>query len=124
VAFGAPPRLPRALRPLLVRVLIRAAVAGHGAARSRAAKDLDRAVELLDLFDEHVASGVMGNPEQPNVADFQLAPNLALLAMAPELGAALRTRACWPLAERLVPRYPLEVPAHAPQAWADRISSS
>jgi glutathione S-transferase len=113
--------LPSPLRAGLVKVMIRAASAGHGAKAERAERDVQRAVDLLGVFDELVDAGVLGS-DVPNVADFQLAPNLALLALAPELEAALRTRACWPLAERLVGRYPLEVSAHAPQAWADRIT--
>jgi glutathione S-transferase len=115
--------LPRVVRPAVTRLLIRGAVAGHGAKRSRAERDLDRAAGLLDEFDRLVEEGVLGG-DAPNVADFQLAPNLALLAASPQLGAVLRARPCWRVAERLVPSYPLDVTADAPAAWAERLSAS
>lgn len=113
--------VPGPLRGLVTRALVAAASKGHGARRDRVDHELDKVATLLGRFDTLVEAGVLGTAT-PTVADFQIAPNLALLAMAPELGAVLRARPSWQIAERLLPRYPLDVEPEAPAGWAARLA--
>lgn len=112
--------VPRQLRGLVARGLVLAASKGHGASRRRVDHELDKVAALLARFDALVKEGVLGT-DTPTVADFQIAPNLALLALATNLGDVLRTRPSWRIAEQLVPRYPLDATATAPDAWAERL---
>lgn len=112
--------LPRSLRPAVARGLIAAAAKGHRARRDRVEHELAKVQSLLARFDDLVEAGVLGT-DTPNVADFQVAPNLALLAVPGNLGEVLRERPCWRIAERLVPHYPLDVSATAPAEWAEQL---
>lgn len=111
------PRLPDRLGLLVARGLIVGAMHGHGARRERVEHELRRAGESLDALDAGVREGLLGG-EAPTVADFQAAPNLALLAGSPQLSGVLRARPSWVIAERWCPTYPLEVAADAPAAWS------
>lgn len=110
-------RLPRPLAAIVARGLVAGGKHGHGARRDRVEHELGRAKESLDALDEGVREGLLGG-ERPTVADFQAAPNLALLAAAPQLAPMLHARASWVMADRWCPSYPLEVSADAPEAWS------
>ncbi|MCW2924224.1 MAG: Glutathione S-transferase domain protein [Thermoleophilia bacterium] len=114
-------RFPGVVRGGLTRAMVFAASKGKGASRARLDSDLTRMAELLDGFDALVEEGVLGS-ETPNVADFQIAPNLAMLAAAPSFAAALKGRPSWRIAERICPTYPLEIDVDAPADWAARLA--
>jgi glutathione S-transferase len=59
----------------------------------------------LDRVDGYIAAGVIGG-EQPNAADFQIAPSVRILAGMADLAPLLAGRPCEAHARRLVPDYP------------------
>lgn len=109
--------LPGFARAGITRAMIAAASRFKRASRDRLDSDVRRIGALLDEFDALVAAGILGT-DRPNVADFQIAPNLALLAAAPTLATALHPRPSWRIAERLMPRYPLTLDIDVPADWA------
>ena len=59
----------------------------------------------LDRIDRWIADGVLGGPEL-NVADFMVAPSLALILYRPDLRAAFEGRPALRLVDRLLPEPP------------------
>lgn len=115
--------LPGPARAAVVRALIPAASHGHAARADRIDEYVDEIATLLDRFDSLVEAGVVAG-EHPNVADFQIAPNLALLALAHNLEPVLKARPAWRIAERVLSRYPLDVRAEVPASWVERLSAA
>ena len=72
--------------------------------------------EMLSYADQLIADGVMGG-EQPNAADFQLAPSLRLMMTMEDLLPIIGGRPCGELAIRLVPHFPGHIPSVFPAAW-------
>ena len=73
---------------------------------------------LLDRLDEYVASGVIGG-ENPNAADFQVAPSIRLAMTVADLKPFIEDRPIGKAALGLVPDYPGYIPPGLPQAWLD-----
>lgn len=71
---------------------------------------------LLDRVDAWVQSGVL-NGEQPNAADFQIAPSIGLAMTLDDLRPAIENRPAGELARRVVPSYPGRMPAVLPSEW-------
>src|SRR5262245_39867223 len=101
----APPRLGKANAP----------VARHFA-RKVGADDADRVratlltlPEALDRVDGWITDGVIGGDE-PNAADFQIAPTVRVLLSFEDLAPLLEGRPAAELATRLLPEYPTMVP--------------
>jgi len=68
----------------------------------------------LDHVDRLIADGVIGDPDAPNAADFQIAPSIRALSGLTDLLPLLDGRPCDALARRLMPRFPegrVELPA-------------
>ena len=59
----------------------------------------------LDRVDGYIADGVIGG-EQPNAADFQIAPTIRILAGMADLTGAVAGRPCEAHARRFLPDYP------------------
>ncbi|HYV14483.1 MAG TPA: glutathione S-transferase N-terminal domain-containing protein [Conexibacter sp.] len=59
----------------------------------------------LDRVDGYIADGTLGG-EQPNAADFQIAPSIRILVSMADLTPALAGRPCEAHARRFVPKYP------------------
>jgi glutathione S-transferase len=99
------------LRPLAVRF----------AERSRAddahvREDLRRLPEQLGQVDEWIADGLIGSDE-PNAADFQIAPSLRLLLAFDDLKPLLEGTAARGLALRYQPRFPIDIDPVFPRDW-------
>ena len=79
-----------------------------------------RAIEalpgLLDKIDAWIAAGVLGG-EQPNAADFQIAPSLGLAMTLDDLRPAIENRPAGALAKRFVPDYPGRTAPSLPAEW-------
>lgn len=60
----------------------------------------------LDRVDQLIADGVIGDPDAPNAADFQIAPSIRALAGFSDLLPLLAGRPCDAHARRLMPRFP------------------
>jgi glutathione S-transferase len=78
---------------------------------------------MLDKVDAWVESGVLGG-EQPNAADFQIAPSIGLAMTLDDLRPAIESRPAGKLAERFVPDYPGRMPAVLPAEWLDPLAGS
>jgi glutathione S-transferase len=83
-----------------------------------ARSDLAKLPALLDKVDELVAAGVL-NGEQPNAADFQIAPSIGLALTLDDLRPAIEGRPAAALARRIVPDYPGKTPPILPAAWLE-----
>jgi glutathione S-transferase len=78
---------------------------------------------MLDRIDGWIADGTIGG-EQPNIADFQIAPSLRLAMTLDDLRPAIESRPAGGLAMRLVPNYPGETPPVLPPAWLQPLRSA
>ncbi len=112
--------VPRPGRALMARALVRAASVGHQARAERIDGYLDRVAAVLAELDELVERGLLGT-DAPTVADFQAAPNIAALALDPQIARALHRRPCWQIAARVEPTYPMQVQLQVPPEWAARL---
>lgn len=101
---GAHGRLgPLLTRSDRMRVLLARGAAQSFRASSDNAEDLLRAIpSLLDKVDSWVHEGVLCG-EELNVADFTIAPSLALLSYRPDLARELAARPAGRLMDRLLP---------------------
>ena len=79
-------------------------------------RDLAALPGLLDRVDELIAAGVIGG-EQPNVADFQIAPSIGLAMTIADLRPAIENRPAGALAKRIAPDYPGHTPPILPAEW-------
>jgi len=77
---------------------------------------------MLQRIDDWIAEGVLGG-EQPNIADFQIAPSLRLAMTLDDLRPAIESRPAGELAMRLVPHYPGKTPPILPPAWLQPLRS-
>jgi glutathione S-transferase len=77
---------------------------------------------MLQRIDDWIAAGTIGG-EQPNIADFQIAPSLRLAMTLDDLRPAIESRPAGELALRLVPDYPGRVPPILPPAWLQPLRS-
>lgn len=71
---------------------------------------------FLQRIDDWIAAGVL-NGEQPNAADFQIAPSIGLMLTLDDLRPAIESRPAAALAQRFVPDYPGHTPTILPPAW-------
>jgi glutathione S-transferase len=65
----------------------------------------------LDRVDGWIAEGTIGDPEQPNAADLQLASTIRLLLTIADVRPLIEDRLCAELASRLFPHVDGELPA-------------
>ncbi|HEY5815628.1 MAG TPA: glutathione S-transferase family protein [Solirubrobacterales bacterium] len=77
---------------------------------------------MLQRIDDWIADGTIGG-EQPNVADFQIAPSLRLAMTLDDLRPAIESRPAGELAMRVVPDYPGKTPPVLPPAWLQPLRS-
>src|SRR5260221_3388910 len=77
---------------------------------------------MLQQIDDWIAAGVIGG-EQPNIADFQIAPSLRLAMTLDDLRPAIESRPAGELAKPLVPSYPGKRPPVLPPAWLQALRS-
>ncbi len=73
--------------------------------------------EALDKIDRLIADGVIGGAE-PNAADFQIAPSIALLLTLDDIAPLAADRPAAALARRLIPDFPGHMPATAPAEFS------
>jgi glutathione S-transferase len=71
----------------------------------------------LDRVDALIADGTLGG-EQPNAADFQIAPSVRILVAMDDLTPLLAGRPCEAHARRFVPKYPQAPPMLPPEMLA------
>ena len=97
-------------------LVTRLATAGHRATDRAGERDLAALPARLDQIDAWIAQGLLDGPEL-NAADFQIAPNLALLLRFEDLAPYVEGRPAARLAQRVAPEFPGDIPAVLPPAW-------
>jgi glutathione S-transferase len=120
-------RHPRAVGRFAQRVtcpaVVRLAVAGHDATDRAAEEDIAALPARLDRIDAWIDEGRLDGAE-PNAADFQIAPALALLLCLDDLRAHVERRPAAGLVERIVPACPGRIGAVLPLRPPARLSTS
>jgi glutathione S-transferase len=112
--MGIPPKLAVATAaPLL------AAGARMNSASDETVKaDLAALPDHLDRVDALIADGTIGG-EQPNAADFQIAPAVRLLMSFDDLRASIEARPAGDHAVRVCPEFPGRIRAVLPPDWKE-----
>jgi len=127
MAYSASAELPvpRALARVSAPLVARAARAANSGTNASVRADLAHLAHHLDRIDNWIADGVLGG-EEPNAADLQIGPSVALLASVEDLADILRDRPAPALARRWFPDYPEgSVPAGTlPPEWLRDEASS
>jgi glutathione S-transferase len=108
--------LPRFMVKPLAPVVIRILARDHKSRDEAVRQDLATLPGLLDRIDGWIAQGVLGGAE-PNVADYQVATSLALLASHDDLRPMIAARPAGRLMERIAPDYPGRMPPAFPPDW-------
>jgi glutathione S-transferase len=93
------------------------------ASDENARKALEVLPGLLDRVDAWVESGVL-NGDQPNAADFQIAPSIGLAMTLDDLRPQIENRPASELARRFVPNYPGHMPPVLPAEWLASLTVS
>jgi glutathione S-transferase len=78
--------------------------------------ELERLPALLDHVDELLARGVIGG-EEPNAADYQIAPSLCLLLAFDQLRPLIEAGPAGAFATRVAPVLPGSIPPVLPADW-------
>ena len=97
-------------------LVTRLATAGHRATDRAGERDLAALPARLDQIDAWIAQGLLDGTEL-NAADFQIAPNIALLLRFEDLRPYIEGRPAARLAQRVAGDFPGEIPAVLPPAW-------
>lgn len=110
--LGVPTRLAAATAPPLVALSKRFNEGSDANVRA----DIAALPGMLEQVDAWIAAGTIGGGE-PNAADFQIAPTVALLLTMADLRPAIEGRPCADLARRLLPGFPGYAPPSLPAEW-------
>ena len=87
-----------------------------GATDEAVRRDLQELPAMLDHIDDLIAEDVLG-AEDPNAADYQIAPSIRLLMTMDDLLPAIEQRPAAQLAGHLVPEYPGRSARLLPAEW-------
>jgi len=79
-------------------------------------RDLAELPANLDRVDELIKKKVIGG-DQPNAADYQIAPSLRLMMTMDDLRPTIESRPAGDLAVRILPHFPGHTPAVFPAEW-------
>jgi len=105
------------------RLVTRLATAGHQASDFAGEEDLAELPARLDQIDAWIDEGLL-NGRQLNAADFQIAPNIALLLRFEDLAPHIQDRPAAQLARRLLPEASVRIGAALPAKWLAAVGSS
>ena len=101
------------------RLVIRLATGAHRASDDAGREDMALLGERLDQIDALIEAGVIGGDE-PNAADFQIAPNVSALLLSEDLAPFVLGRPAEALARRVAPGYVGRIVAGtAPADWLE-----
>jgi len=115
-SVGAKLGIPIGLAMKTAAPIVAASARFNGADESHVKTDLVELPGHLDRIDQLIADGVIGG-DQPNVADYQIAPSIRLLMSLDDLRPAIEARPAGQMAMRVVPDYPGRVPPVLPAEW-------
>ncbi len=121
--YGHANRMMRPAQRLTRGLVIRLAGAGHHASDFAGEEDLAGLPARLEQIDAWIGHGLLDGP-QLNAADFQIAPNIALLLRFDDLAPYIENRPAADLARRLVPDCPARIPAVLPAPWLAPLETS
>jgi glutathione S-transferase len=110
--LGFPPSVAAATAGPIIKAELKIQNASDDAVRT----DLDRLPELLDHVDDLIAQGVIGGDE-PNAADFQIAPSVRLLMAFDQLRPLIEARPAGAWAEKIAPDPGGRFPTGLPPEW-------
>ena len=110
--LGMPPRMAVATAAPIVAMGSRINAADDAALRA----DLGLLPKLLDHVDALLEEGTIGG-EEPNAADFQIAPSIRLMMLFDDTRPAIEGRPAAGHATRTVPHYAGHVPPALPRNW-------
>ena len=114
--YGHASALMRPAQRVSRGLVIKLASAGHHATDFVVAEDLAELSARLDEIDAWIEEGLLDGPEL-GAADFQIAPNVALLLRFADLAPHIEARPAARLARRLVPEAPASMGAVLPPDW-------
>jgi glutathione S-transferase len=97
-------------------LIIRLATGAHRAVDEHGREDLELLPERLDQIDAWIEQGILNGPEL-NAADFQIAPNLAVLMFADDLAPFVAGRPAAALVRRVAPGYEGHISQVIPAEW-------
>ncbi len=120
---GAKIGLPIGLAMKTAAPIVALSARFNEASDENARSGLAKLPALLDKVDELIAAGVL-NGEQPNAADFQIAPSIGLAMTLDDLRPAIEGRPAGALAQRIVPHYPGKTPPIIPAAWLEPLRAA
>lgn len=103
--------------------LVVAAARLNQASDENVKRDLAALPGLLDRVDAWIAAGILGD-EEPNAADFQIAPSIGLALTLDDLRPAIEGRPAAELAKRYVPDYPGHTPPILPAEWLEPLRAT
>jgi glutathione S-transferase len=112
--YGQVSALKRPAQRMTRGLVIKLASAGHHSTDFIVEEDLAALPARLDEIDAWIADGLLDGP-QLNAADFQIAPNVALLLRFADLAPYIEDRPVGRLARRLVPEDPAFGPVLPPE---------
>lgn len=95
----------------------------NGANDENVREDLAKLAGFLDRVDELIAAGTIGG-EEPNAADFQIAPSLRFAMTLQDLRPLIDGRPAGAFARRVIPSYPGDTPPILPPAWLEPLRES
>jgi len=119
---GAKLGLPIGLALKTAGPIVAAAAHFNEATDENARRSLAALPAMLQRIDDSIEAGTIG-AEQPNVADFQIAPSLCLAMSFDDLRPAIENRPAGELARRIVPHFPGRTPPILPPAWLQPLRS-
>lgn len=108
--------LMRPVQRVTCRLVTRLATAGHRATDRVGREDLEALPRQLDQIDAWIKEGLLAGPEL-NAADFQIAPNIALLLRFEDLARFIEGRPAAQLAKIAPPERTVQIGAVLPKAW-------
>ena len=120
---GAPLGIPVAVAARTTRPMAALAARLNQAGDEAVRADLAALPGMLQRIDDWIAEGVLGG-EQPNAADFQIAPSVRLAMSLRDLRPAIEARPAGELALRVVPDFPGDVPPVLPASWIEPLHSA
>lgn len=94
----------------------------HGASDETVRANLAVYGRMLDRVDELIAAGTIGG-EEPNAADFQIAPSIRLAMTFQDLGPIIEARPAGAFARKIQPQIAGDFPPVFPSAWLEPLRS-
>lgn len=120
---GARLGLPTSVAAATAAPIIALSARFNEASDDNVRRDIAELAGALDEVDRLVAEGVIGGAE-PNAADFQIAPSVALLMTMEDVREAVEGRPAAELARRICPDFPGRVPPAAPADWLEPLRAA